>query len=289
MKFLDYRFARVSILALFPTLWGISVLNMAAQPAAWVTKQVNAGDIQVELTYPLAERIPNARRINDQPSKSGTSGTSGAIRLKISQAGQPPLETIVPRQKPTDQPIVNGIHIRDLDHDRQPEVIVDFYTGGSHCCYYSLIYHRSAASGTYQPTQHNWGNGLYRLVDLNQESKPVFSSQDDRFTGRFSSTAAAGDPSQIWRFEQGRMVNVTRQFPLLLEQSATRNLMAIQTASHQQQNAKGAIAAYLADKHSQGKGAEGWQLIEQLYQADDKEKFFGDLKTFLQETGYGTS
>jgi hypothetical protein len=283
MKFLDYRFARVGILALFPTLWGISVLNMAAQPAAWVTKQVNQGDIQVELTYPLAERAPKARRINHQPA------ASGAIRLKISQAGQPPLETIVPRQKPTDQPIVNGIRIQDLDDDRQPEIIVDFYTGGSHCCYYSLIYHRTVASASYQPTQHNWGNGLYRLLDLSQEKTPVFSSQDDRFTGRFASTAAAGDPSQIWRFEQGRMVNVTRQFPFLLEQSATRNLMAIQTASHQQQNAKGAIAAYLADKHSQGKGTEGWQLIEQLYQADDKEKFFGDLKTFLIETGYGTS
>jgi hypothetical protein len=30
--------------------------------------------------------------------------------------------------------------VRDLDGDGEPEVLVDFYWGGVHCCFYTDVY-----------------------------------------------------------------------------------------------------------------------------------------------------
>src|SRR5262249_23604484 len=32
---------------------------------------------------------------------------------------------------------IDAVHVQDLDGDGEPEVIVDLYTGGAHCCYVS--------------------------------------------------------------------------------------------------------------------------------------------------------
>jgi hypothetical protein len=275
MRSRHLRFARIGILALFPTLWGISALNMAAQPSNWVTKQVISEGVQAELSYQRSSRSPKYR----------------AVRLKILQAGRVVMDEVLPRQQNTDQPLLEqsleGLQVKDLDGDRQPEVVVDLYTGGAHCCYYSLIYRFDGPKQSYTPTQHSWGNGFYRLADLNGDGVAEFESQDDRFAGRFASYIGSAYPVQIWRFEQGRMVDYTKLFPAQVEASATRNLLMMQKAGKTRVEAKGAIAAYLADKQSQGRGEEGWQLVQQLYQAEDKEKFLANVKKFLQDSGYG--
>jgi hypothetical protein len=279
---------RLWLLMLFPTLWGISAVNMATQPSNWVARRV-AGDgvaagTQAELSYQRSSRSDP-----DRPNRERSSQYRH-VRLKIWRAGQVVLDDILPRQKSTDQPLLEqslaGLQVKDLDNDRQPEVVVDFYTGGAHCCHYSLIYRFDPQKQTYTATQHNWGNGFYHLADLNGDGIVEFEGQDDRFVGRFASYAGSTFPTQIWRFEQGRMVDQTRSFPAQLEASATRNLLTMQQSVMTQGEAKGAIAAYLADKYSQGRGAEGWQLVQQLYIGPDRERFFAKLQQFLQTAGY---
>jgi hypothetical protein len=274
---LNHRFARGTILALFPTLWGISVLNMAAKPSNWVSKRAIANGVEAELSYQKNARTPKYQ----------------SVRLKIWQGGQVVFNEAVSRQQNSDQPLLeqspDSLKVQDLDNDRHPEIIADFYTGGAHCCYYSLIYRFDPNQHTYTPTQHNWGNGFYRLSDSNYDGVMEFEGQDDRFSGRFTSFSGSAQPMQIWRFQQGRMLDVTRQFPRLVEASATRNLLLMQKTGQAQIEPKGAIAAFLADKHSQNQGEEGWQLIQQLYKGDDKEKFFEDLDKFLTATKYTNS
>ena len=43
----------------------------------------------------------------------------------------------------------DSIRLRDLDADREPEVIVDLFTGGAHCCAFSTIYTFVEGSGKY--------------------------------------------------------------------------------------------------------------------------------------------
>ncbi|MCU0524968.1 MAG: hypothetical protein MUF72_09105 [Elainella sp. Prado103] len=49
--------------------------------------------------------------------------------------------------------------IEDLDGDREPEVLIDFYSGGAHCCSSSLIFRYNPAQAQYTATEHFWGHG----------------------------------------------------------------------------------------------------------------------------------
>ncbi len=41
-----------------------------------------------------------------------------------------------------------------------------------------------------------------------------------------------------------------------------------------------------ADRYTLNQGRDSWQLMEKLYQGDDREKFFREIEQFLQQTGY---
>ena len=56
------------------------------------------------------------------------------------------------------------LRIIDLDGDGEPEVLVDLYTGGAHCCWATLFLRWDGH--TYRSMQHLWGDPSYDLSDL---------------------------------------------------------------------------------------------------------------------------
>ena len=48
------------------------------------------------------------------------------------------------------------------------------------------------------------------------------------------------------------------------------------------------LAAFMASKYVMGQDAEGWQLLERVYQGRDRTQFFGKLREFLVSTGYAS-
>jgi hypothetical protein len=273
MNILKHRLARISLLATVPIVWGVAVLSMAAKPSPWVKKTATAGNVKAVLSYERSASAPKFRN----------------VRLKIFQNGQRVYNEAIPRDQVDDQVLAEqadtAFQVRDLDQDGQPEIMVDLFTGGTHCCTYSQIYRFDPVLGNYQTMQHKWGNSFYQLVDFDQDGQPEFQSRDDRFTGKFTSFAASANPLQIWRFEQGKMVDRTKEYGLQVEASASQHLLALQRVGRPS-DAKGVIAAYMADRYSLNQGADSWKLIETLYQGDDRQKFLEEVEQFLQQTGY---
>ena len=180
-----------------------------------------------------------------------------------------------------------GFRIQDLDGDGEPEVALDFSSGGAHCCLSSQIFGYDPATGQYKMTEQYWGDGETRpLSDLNQDGVPEFLSYDTRFAYAFASFAASGFPIQIWQYRQGEMLDVTRQFPELIDRDAERYWQIYQDVKTQQGEVKGVLAAYLANKSLLNQSAEGWQQLRDTYQQPDRLAFFAQLKQFLEENGY---
>ena len=53
------------------------------------------------------------------------------------------------------------LHVADLGGDVEPEVVVDSYTGGAHCCIVSDVLYFTGAA--YARAEHNWGSYGYAL------------------------------------------------------------------------------------------------------------------------------
>lgn len=215
------------------------------------------------------------------------------VRLKIQRAGQVAFDQLMPIDEydrlafglygSSEQE--QGFLVRNLDRGSDPEVVVDVYTGGAHCCTYSMIYRYDSTKKQYVSVQHSWGNSGYRLEDLDRDGQVEFRSVDDRFAYAFTSYAASAYPMMIWRYRNGEMIDVTRQYPKLIYSHAYGLWQTYQEIKADGE-VKGVLAAYLADKYLLGQAESGWKTVKAAYQAGDRDAFFRDLQKFLQEARY---
>jgi subtilisin-like proprotein convertase family protein len=190
-----------------------------------------------------------------------------------------------------------ALRVRDLDGDREPEVVADFYSGGAHCCSYTLVYRYE--HGTYAKTMAWWGNPGARLVDLDHDGRPEFRSGDDRFAYAFTAYAASAWPVRIWHYEHGRMRDVTRSFPASIAADA-RALRRLYDSARRPpyREVRGVLAAWVADELLLGRGTEAWAFVERAYRrgelgrARSKDgypagrRYVAALRRFLRRTGY---
>ena len=144
------------------------------------------------------------------------------MRLRIRRAGLVALDAPIPphpRYPSSDfllpgRKIATGrsVIVRDLDGDGEPEVVLDLFWGGQHCCWWWRVYGFDTRLGRYRVTTKLWGDApvVPTLRDVDQDAKPELVSSDARFTGVFAGYANSFRPVQIWSFTNGRLVDVSR-------------------------------------------------------------------------------
>lgn len=118
-----------------------------------------------------------------------------------------------------------SLTLADLTGDGDPEVIVDVYTGGAHCCSISAIYGWDAATSSYRRVIRFWGDPSYSLEAIGGGPAPVLVTNDYRFAYAFCAYACSAMPVQVFRYEPFRLVDVTTQFPQQLR-TQVRDLRA---------------------------------------------------------------
>jgi hypothetical protein len=258
-------------------LFSITVLPAQALDTVKSTQQ---GNVRAELSYQKSEK--------NYPQYSH-------IRLKVTRAGKT-LFNQAPKVNEYDRPVVDysetsdysesGLMVRDLDGDQEPEIITDFFTGGAHCCTYSLIYRYDAAKKTYVESDHQWGDLGYKIQDLDKNGTIEFKSANPAFAYAFSSFAASAFPIQIWRYDHGKMIDETRRHKDDIYADAYLQWQHYAEVKKEDGEVKGVLAAYLADKYLLNQQEDGWKRLRDVYQADDRQQFFTDLRRFLAEAGY---
>jgi hypothetical protein len=182
--------------------------------------------------------------------------------------------------------------VRDLDGDREPEVLVDLGSNGR-WGYWVRIYRLDWARHRFVPTNLWWGNlgASYRcLCDLDGDHRPEFVAADDRF-GALSYWY--DDPVQIWSYDQGRFRDITRRFPTVIKRDARRHWRF-----WNEEHLRETLAAWVADKYLLREKKEADRVLAQALRrgqlarwpletyAPSGRQFVAHLRALLSSAGY---
>jgi hypothetical protein len=184
-----------------------------------------------------------------------------------------------------------SVSITDLDGDGEPEVLLDLYWGGAHCCWYTQIYRYVPSTGRYRPTVHVWGNFSYVPADLDHDGREELVTRDNRFSYVFGSFADSRWPLLVLRYRLGRLTVVTRSYP----SEITRDANALWSAALKRpadESNQGFVAAWAADECLLGHCGLAFRKIDKLSRSGrihgerDRLAFETRLRSFLHRTGY---
>lgn len=185
----------------------------------------------------------------------------------------------------------SSLRVRDLDRDGEPEVVIDFYWGGAHCCFYSYVASRRS-DGSYSLKRRTWGDVRYRLADLNGDGTIEFRARNPRFSYAFASYASSWWPLQIWNVRSGSFVDVTRRHKRAVATDTARIWRRYHRYRRAGREVRGVLAAYLANTYSLGTSRRGWRRVRRAIRGRcfdctaRPDGYLRKLKRFLRRTGY---
>jgi hypothetical protein len=288
----------IELMPLRPLVAVLAVLLIVAAPASAKTKTESdtSGDVTASLTY------------NYKQSRYGTYDFTSA-HVTIVRAGQTLVDQdlgkecayCTPWPASGAQNGVSSVNVVDLDADGEPEVLVDLYSGGANCCWYTNSYRYDPNLDKYVFKLLRPGLSFpYTLGDLNGDGVPEFKSVDYRFAYKYGSNADTPRPLRIFDWGPGgKLIDVTISYPKLAAQDAAVMYKGyLQFRKVKDANVRGLLAAYLADSYNARNGAVAWRRVVAAYHRGDvNQKVKGDfgpfgrkylvsLRSFLKKLGY---
>ena len=233
----------------------------------------------------------------EEPNRS-----TRAPRIRIERGGKLLFAERIPPH-PRARPLGYVVHVqaedgwfavRDLDGDREPEILVVASWRGAYCCAWSRVYRLEG--GTYRPSLHWWGSfgTVPDVRDLDGDGRPELASRDDRFSA-LTAHVAVFRPLQIWSYARGRFTDVTRRYRREVEADA-KGLWRYYLGHRRNGTARYVLAAWAAEQYLLGRpGAADRGLKLALRRGDlhqriggprDPNAYLRALKRFLRRTGY---
>ncbi|MEM8808501.1 MAG: hypothetical protein AAGF01_20990, partial [Cyanobacteria bacterium P01_G01_bin.38] len=107
-----------------------------------------------------------------------------------------------------------AFRVQDLDNDAMPEVVVQDFSGGAHCCTNHVVYRWQPESEDFAALETGYRDGRGgEFRDLDGDGYSEFVTVDNAFLYRFSSYAGSYPPDQIFTYREGALTETTRNFP----------------------------------------------------------------------------
>ncbi|MGP0102806.1 MAG: hypothetical protein ACLPUT_14455 [Solirubrobacteraceae bacterium] len=268
--------------------WAASALG--AEPAVSRSQTASEDGVSAVLTYKegLGGPLPYFD-LKLSISNSGTSFYEQPVSSRYCSAGCIPEELSGESGKPS------SVSIDDLEGNGQPNVVLEINTGGAHCCTVVQVFSFDPGVMAYRSVEHDFGDPGALITDVAGDGHLEFESADDRFAYAFSSYVYSGLPLEIWRFEEGRFVDATKEFPAAIAANAAGYLEGFR-ANRRHGHGLGAIAAWAADEELLGHGALVTRTLDRearLHNLRNAEgfgpsgrAFIAKLDRFLKKTGY---
>ncbi len=263
----------------------VTTVCLIAAPAALATTQTSSSG-SVSATFTFQGKVPKFHGLHLTISRGGTVVYSQPVVAKFCGKLCWPGPGISRR---------SSVQVVDLEGTGDPDVVLDLYSGGAHCCTVIQIFSFNAVSGTYAKTERVFGDPDAKIVDLGHNGRFEFLTADDSFAYAFTDFAASGLPIEILTFANGHFTDVTRSYPTLIAKDAALWLRAFKAQARQHYpDSVGVIAAWAADEELLGHTKLVNRYLHQQAAAGHLNapfaaggtKFVAKLQKFLRRRGY---
>jgi subtilisin-like proprotein convertase family protein len=282
----------------------LSRLSGEEARGTWTLRVTNAGSAAGRLRcfdLDVSVAVPETRRASRDGISVAVSSVErnyahDRLRVQVVRRGRTVIDGPVAKLgcAECDSFTPTSVTVRDLDGG-EPEVIVDLYSGGAHCCSITLILGWDARRARYRVKLSDWGNYGYRIVDLDRDGLPEFSAYDESFVYTFTSYAESAAPIQVWQYRNGLFIDVTRDFPAAIAADARSLLRTYDRyRGKKDSDVRAFAAAYAADLYQLGRANDAERFLAtaakrgELHGIDGLRglAFVADLKRFLRQSGY---
>jgi hypothetical protein len=266
----------------------VLALSALLAPAALATTQTASG-AGVTATFTFSGQFPSYSGLHLRIAQSGSVLYDQPVRAKACGGDCGPGAT---------GSTASSVHVIDLNDTGQPNVVLDLYTGGAHCCSVAQVFTFDPGTMTYAKTERNFGDPGERIEDLNHDGHHEFVTADDAFAYAFTDFAASGLPLQILTFMGSRFQDVTDSYPALVRKDAAFWLKAFKHMARQHYaDSVGVIAAWAADEYRLGHSVTANRYLSQQARAGhlrsalapvepQGRRFVAALQRFLRRHGY---
>jgi hypothetical protein len=264
----------------------VTAVSLIAAPGALATIQTaSAGNVTA--TFSFQGKVPNFHGLQVTVARGGSVVYDQPVFSKFCQALCWPGPEVAAARP--------AVQVVDLEHTGEPDVVLDLYSGGAHCCTVVQIFSFAGATGTYVKTERTFGDPDAKVVDLRHDGHFEFLTADDSFAYQFTDFAASGLPIEILTFANGQFSDVTRSYPALVAKDAALWLKAFKGSAREHYgDSVGVIAAWAADEDLLGHV----KLVNRYLHAQASAghlntpdgaggtKFVASLQKFLRRRGY---
>ncbi len=154
----------------------------------------------------------------------------------------------------------------DLDHDGETEFIVSIKDSGNYPVEEIRVYKYDAASDQYYVADFFGAASLAvkEYDDLDGDGNPELVTANFGFCYQCSTYARWGSALAILRFEKGKFIDVTTQFPALLQEDAEQLLKSTETNADLQRYGFITLASYYYDMYRLGRMEEATPVFKRV-------------------------
>lgn len=162
---------------------------------------------------------------------------------------------------------LGNVFIAEMDPaNGYPEVIVEEYTGGAHCCTQIWVVRAPAkwSRGRWRALDlGGFDGGDFKPRDLDGDGLAELKLHDGAFLYLYSSYVGSYPPPKILSVRHGKVVDLTRKASMrpILRREEARMRKWIAEAEKEKGEINGFLAGYVALKLLLGEGVEGWRLM----------------------------
>jgi hypothetical protein len=169
----------------------------------------------------------------------------------------------------------------DVTGEGNPDVILQVFTGGAHCCFSTVVYDLGASlTKVLETPLSNCGGGF---EDLDGDGVMEYRTCDDLFAYRYCGFASSPMAEVVLQYEAGRgYVPASPRFPEIYAQTLAQHREWAESADPEAGDeldgtTKCAVLWPVLDYLYMGDPAQAWAELDRLYPYPDKHLFWAEV------------